>query len=276
MKVKLGFLLLSFFLFQGLIAQEEVDSSIYVFPENYDSSAMCWGDTFKMQAVHLGNFDISPEKIVISKKATQYSSNLFIYFMVIWLVCVAVFFYYADYLSFILSTIFNISLINQLIREKNILIPAFISALILTTLFSFYFSLNILGIDTTLLFKLTGLLLGFILLKFLISNIIIKISDYHKEMNIALLYYFVLLGFISIVSSLLLSAYYFGYFFTDEMYFSSILSTIGVSVLLYLFILFRSYQFINTQFTVSFFLYLCTFEIIPIAILTKLLVSNIG
>jgi hypothetical protein len=276
MKAKLGFLIFSFFLFNVLFAQDEVDSSIFVFPADYDSISICWGDTFKMQSNYLNNYDLSPEIVVVSKKVNPNTSDLFIYFIIIWFICVAVFFYYADYLSFILSTIFNISLINQLIREKNILIPAFISALVLTTLFSFYFSLNILGIDTVLLFKLTGLLLAFILLKFSISNLVIKISDYHKEMNIALLYYFILLGFISIVSSLLLSAYYFGYFFTDEMYFTTLFSFLGTSVLLYLFILFRSYQFINTQFTVSFFLYLCTFEIMPIAILTKLLVSNIG
>lgn len=276
MKAKLGLLLFSFFLFNFLFAQEEIDSSIFVFPADYDSISMCWGDTFKMQSNYLNNFDISPDKVVISEKITRYSSNLFIYFIIIWLICIAVFFYYADYLSFILSTIFNISLINQLIREKNILVPAFISALVLITLFSFCLSLNILDIEMSLLLKLTGLLLGFILLKFLISNLVIKISDYHKEMNIALLYYFVLLGFISIVSTLLLSAYYFGYYFTEEMFFTSVFSIMGVSVLLYLFILFRSYQFINTQFTVSFFLYLCTFEIMPIAILTKLLVNNIG
>lgn len=276
MKAKLGLLLFSFFLFNFLFAQEEIDSSIFVFPADYDSISMCWGDTFKMQSNYLNNFDISLDKVVISEKITRYSSNLFIYFIIIWLICIAVFFYYADYLSFILSTIFNISLINQLIREKNILVPAFISALVLITLFSFCLSLNILDIEMSLLLKLTGFLLGFILLKFLISNLVIKISDYHKEMNIALLYYFVLLGFISIVSTLLLSAYYFGYYFTKEMFFTSVFSIMGVSVLLYLFILFRSYQFINTQFTVSFFLYLCTFEIMPIAILTKLLVNNIG
>lgn len=270
-----------FFLMFSAKAQDSVeieilDTTKYEFPLDYDSTALVWKDTFKMDTSYIFKIDQAAPKLIISKRVYSNSSRIFILFLAVWMMCGAVVFSYAHYVSFVFSTMFNVSLVNQLVREKNIYIPIMIFVLGILTVFTFYFSFNIMEISKNLLLKLTLAFGVFIIAKYLLSRLVAAISEYKKEMNIALLYQIWMVGIVAFISTFFLSAYYFGFYFTVEMYKTFILTLLGIAVFFYSVALMRSYQFINTQFTVSFFLYLCTFEIMPLVILIVCMLHKIG
>lgn len=276
MKRRLVLFIISVFFLSNLFSQEVevVDSSIYIFPENYDSTAMQWKDTFKIDTSYLNKFDFSIPKLIISERVIQSTSIYFIYFFAVWMLIAVTFFYHSDSLLFAFSTVFNGSLINQLVREKNIISPLVVAVSVGVTLFAFIFSLNIYITQSKVIIKLTLLLFLFLAIKFLIAYITTKVSDYYKEIRIAIFYQIIIFGLVAVLCSFFLAAHYFGIFFTPEMYFTFVFTLLGVSIFFYCLILFRSYQFINTQYAVSFFLYLCTFELIPLLILIRFLVHK--